>query len=378
MLNALLAQPSYVGQVATRCFIPDSTFASVTGWNARTAHYARDNITSLQVLFPNWYVPPAASETSQGGTKTITASIEYPAGTYRQLKFSGSTSIVTADGASAISDPLAVDIPAGALFFTKCYQVNAVGIQFCSAGSPAINLALGDMLNNTNADETLTASVDGAVGVIAPPAAIFARTRRPSIGIIGSSRSMGFKDATVDATGNTGYCRLFGDRFAYTNMAVSSDTMLAVTTSTKRLALLRTYCSHLWIDPGLNDLNGGASAATVLGYITSVAATWSKYSKVIVNDEGPFTTSTDSWSTTVNQTASALEAGRVALNTSIGGLLGYNQIVRVAALDTVSGSAFAWVNNGGAFAFTPDGIHENTAQLLVIKASNPFDAAAVR
>jgi hypothetical protein len=370
----------YLGQVATRCFAASTTFASTMGCNCRTAHYARDNVTSLQVVFGNWYSVFQVGDSSQGGTQTITASIEYPKGVYNRVKFSGANSVVVADGANIVSDPVAISIPKGALFWTKRYQVNAVALQYCAAGgNPTPNLALGDALNSSNVDETATASVDYGYGAIAPPLAIIAQTRLPSIGIIGASRAVGLSDTTVDATGNTGYCRLVGDSFAYTCMAVSGDTMAAqVSNSPKRLAILDAYVSHRWIDPpGLNDFARGASAATVLQQLATLAARW-PLSKVIVNDEGPCTASTDRWATTANQKASGVEAERVALNTGIQALAGYNQIVRVAALATAAGSSFAWVNNGAAFGFTPDGLHENTALLLAMKAANPFTPSLVR
>lgn len=376
MQGGAIAGPLYTGQVATRCFVPGNTVATTTGWNCRTAHIARDNITALQVVFGNWYTVAGTGDTSQGGTKTVTASIEYPAGVYTRLKFAAANSIVIADGANAVSDSLTITIPKGAVFYSKFYQVNAVGIQYCSAGSPSMNLALGDAVNNSNVDETLTATVDNANGAIVSPLAIIGQTRLPSIGIIGSSRSTGFKDNTVDATGNTGYCRLFGGSFAYTNMAVASDTMAAViSNSAKRRAIISSYCSHLWIDPGLNDLAASVPASTVLSNITTLAASWPKLSRVIVNDEGPYTTSTDSWSTTVNQTANSIEAQRVLLNSGIAALSGYNQIVKVAATETAG--SFAWLSTGSVFGYTPDGIHENTALMQYILARNPFNSARV-
>ncbi|MBY9039498.1 hypothetical protein K7461_29410, partial [Pseudomonas fluorescens] len=121
----------YLGAVATRTFINDLTSASTAGWNCRTAHHARDDISSLQLVFNNIYVVPGTGETAIPGTQTITASVEYPAGTFTQVKFNGgNTSVVLSGLTQIVSDPVAVSIPNGAKFFTRRYQVVSSTIAF--------------------------------------------------------------------------------------------------------------------------------------------------------------------------------------------------------------------------------------------------------
>lgn len=369
----------YLGQVATRCFALNTLFANTAGFNSRTAHYARDNITSLQLVFGNWYAVPNSGETSQGGTQTLTASVEYPAGVYTRVKFAGSNSVVLADGANIVSDVTAVVIPKGALFWTKRYQLNAVALAYCALNaSSTTNLALGDAVNGSSVDETATASVDAGGGSLIPPLAIIAQTRLPSIGIIGDSRDIGIYDTTVDATGDTGYCRMFGDQFAYTNMAISGESAaFLVSNGAKRLAILDNYVSHRWIGVGGSDLLSAIPAATILGNVNTLIARWPR-SKVIVSDHAPLTTSSDNWTTTGNQTATAAETERVALNSSIAALTGINQSVAISTVETQPASSFAWKNDGvTALKYTVDGLHETSAMLLFLKANNPFNAARV-
>lgn len=373
------ARRPYLGQVATRCFVHNSNLISATGWNGRTGQYARDNITNPQIVIGNWWAHPTVGDEGLGGTLTLTASIEYPAGTYTPAKFGGSTSVVVADGGQAITDPIPVFIPKGALFFTKRYSIAGNAFGFCGAADPQQNLALGDMSNNSNTDETLTSSTDAGFNAFIPPLAIVAQTRLPSIGIIGDSRIIGTGDTSVDATGDTGYCRLFGDQFAYTSMAAAGDTLSAiVTNSPKRLAILDTYTTHHWVSAGLNDFVAGSTGAAVLAFLNTFLAGRPNYSRIITNDHAPATTSTDSWATTGNQTATAFEANRVAYNSGVLALQGLNQILRIETLEKASGSAFAWIVNGGANFATADGTHETTAQLIRLKANNPFTASMVR
>lgn len=370
----------YNGQVATRSFLPDSLFSSTTGFNGRCAHYMRSGVaTSLIVGFPNFYVSAGSGEILDGGNvQTVTGSIEYPAGTFTQLKFRGNTSI--ASNALIIwSDPVTISIPQGALFFTRRYSVNSANIFFCTAQTPTINTTLGDATNNSNTDQTMGGTItDDGADTIVGPCAIIGLTNQPSICALGSSRMIGYGDTTVDSTGDTGYARFFGGSFAYMNFGISGDTMAALVAAGPVRMQLARFCSHLWIDPGLNDFNTSASTeAQVVAYIQQLAQQWSYPGRVIINNEGPWTTSSDNWATVANQTATSFESSRVSLNAAIAALTGYNQIVKPAALDTNSGSTFAWLVNGTANYATPDGIHEQTAQLLRMLAVNPFNSSLV-
>lgn len=74
--NLWTPQP-YLGQVATRCRQAHNFFDTSTEAMCRSSHFARDNITSLQVIWTNWYCE-ANQELLTGGTMTLTGSVEYP------------------------------------------------------------------------------------------------------------------------------------------------------------------------------------------------------------------------------------------------------------------------------------------------------------
>lgn len=380
------ARGPYLGQVATRCYVPDSIAGSAAGWNCMTAHYAMDDIVGLQVVLVNYYVVAGTGETNNPGTTTSTLSIKDSSGNVLgQGKWSGATSILRPAGSTIITDVIPVSIPKGTLFYTHQYQVNTSVICFVNkTTSRVINLGLSDGVNNTGVDGTMTNGkvVDNGGGSMVPPAAIIAYTKLPTIGTLGSSRMSGLKDVTVDATGNTGYTRLFGGNFAYIDTACGGDQIASVAGSggAKRRALIQAYCSHLWLDPGLNDLNAaGKTGAQVVAILTGLAAAWpGGLAKTILNNEGPWTTSTDGWITTVNQTVKSWEAERVNLNTGIAALTGYNQVVNPASFDGNGTNGQFWNNPAvGGSQFTPDGIHENSATLIAFKNSSPFNPALI-
>lgn len=376
--SLIATSQSYTGQVATRSFVPYLAQASTTGWNSRTAHYARVAITSLQVCDVNWYAT-TTGETSNTGTSLITRTIEYPAGTYTRVTWSSANSVTLSAGQTLCSDAVSVSIPSGALFFDKKYQVNSTQVLIVN-GSPKMNLALGDAVNNANVDQTTTTTADSGGGNLIPPAAIIASTSSPSICAIGSSRMSGVGDTVVDSTGDSGYSRMFGGSFAYINMGIPGDVMseLGAGGGAKRIALALQSCSHLWMDPGLNDLNNAKTAAQVEGYISFVVNQWPSLSHVIINDEAAWTTSSDGWTTTSGQTVKSFEAQRVLLNTYIDGLAGYNQIVNANTFDGNGTNSQFWNNPVvGGSQFTADGIHENSPSLVTLAASARFNPALV-
>jgi hypothetical protein len=274
-----------------------------------------------------------------------------------------------------------VTIPKGSLFCVKEYQTNSTQVLTAQAGCPKINIALGDAVNNSNVDETATTSTDSGGNKMIPPLGVVAMSSLPAIVSLGSSRSCGAGDATVDATGDTGYARMFGANFAYMNGGVFGDSMGALSTSdTKRMAFATTYGQIIWMDPGLNDLNSAKSALFVETAIEKVVNQWPALAYVVINNEAAFTATSDSCATDANQTLETWEAQRVLLNTWVNSRSGYNQIVKPDAFDGHS-TNFSLFNNasvpGGGVAFSTDCVHELSAPLVAMVAANLFVPSAV-
>lgn len=372
--------PLYLGQVANHSYLPATKNASTALWNGRSGHTARDDITALKIVLVNWYVTAATGEVNLGGTSTRTASIEYPLGTVTQVTWSGSPSLVMADGDTTASDFISVNIPANAFFRILQTQQSASGVAICFSGNPTQNTAFGDGTNNSGVDVTMTpGSFTSNIASVMPMPGVVAMTRRPSIFAPGTSRMLGTLDATVDSTGDTGFARMFGGNFAYINGGVNGDTTVSLVASHAKRFALGAYCSHLWLDAGPNDLNvGGRTGAQVLADIATLTALWPAKSKVILDTCKSFTTSSDGWITTAGQTAFSWEAQNVLLNTGMRALTGYNQIVDVAAFQGNGTNGVFWNNPVvGGFQFTTDGKHAITAAATALRDGGIFNPALV-
>lgn len=375
---------AYLGPVASRVYYPDSKAGTSGGWNSRTSHYARDAITALKLIFVNGYAVGGTGETASGAVSTTTASVEYPAGTFTQVTFnSGSVSAAIASGAVQVSDFATVSIPKNAQFWVRRFQQTTQLVFSNKNNGHTLNLSLGDAANNINTDFTMSGSVvDNGGGSIIPVQGIVAMTVLPTIGVLGSSRTAGKLDTTLDATGLYGYARMYSAAFGTLDYAITGDKSTIVSTSAAdiRKTLINTYCSHLWFDPGLNDINGSpGTASSVLAALDTVATAFpGGKARTIINNEGPWTTTTDAWATSVNQTPFANEAQRVLLNTSLAGLTGYNQLVDVASFMSNGANGSLWNNPAvGGSQYTTDGIHEISAPLVALAASGRFNAALV-
>lgn len=374
----------YLGQVATRTWIPNNFFATNKQQMSRVFHYARDNITSLQIVLPNFKIvsagAPNMGESGPGATATVTASIEYPTGTFTQVLFSGVASGTIADGGMIISDPVSVSIPNGAKFFSRVWYSCSTGVIYSGYATNGMSTGDGFIGGVTTADLTMGGTVTQTTNVIGVvPAAIIAMTRNKSVATIGDSRCFGLND-TGDASGDVGeLARSIGPSLAYINLGVPSDRAIDFTTgshSTNRQTLMG-YCSSRVCAYGINDLANSSSASAIIAALQTIAGY--KTSPMWQATIAPRTTSTDSWATTGNQTAFAQNSTRVSLNGSIrsgiSGLAGYFEI---ADVDESARDSGFWVVNGSANYATTDGIHENQAQNLRIAASGAINPAVFR
>lgn len=380
---------SYVGQVATKCRIPVNRSTSNLQANARTHHVAREHISSLKIELPNWYWTRGGTltEANGGGNITYTASIEYPAGTFTQVKWSGATSVVVASGNSALSDFVTVSIPNGDSFWVRSYAVAATAIVFTdgNSGFPQRDGANGEVYEYAASgitDKTMGGTIvdnGAATAPIFSPTAIVSNTVRPSVLIIGDSRDWGFND-TYDSSGDLGdLARSIGPTWGYINAGCAGDTFSGfITAHTKRVALA-TYVSHVIIGDAINGLRAGGSgqnktAATVLGELQTVLGYFSTKRCYTSTCGGPNSTSTDNFATTANQT----------VNTNSAQITAYNDAIRAGVANSVGFFEIAdqvesarnsgkWWVTGVANATTADGLHSIQSGYLRIKNSAAID-----
>lgn len=383
----------YWGQVATKCYIPSAVSTINKTATSRSHHIARDDISALKIELPNWYWARGTTgpETNGGGNITVTASIEYPAGTFTQVLFSGSSSKVIASGASALSDAVSVSIPNGASFWVRTF-VNAVtAIVFCEGNTGFARRDLGngeayEYAASGVTDKTMGGTITDAGAASSPiyvPSAIIAQTSNPSVLIIGDSRDWGFTD-TLDTSGDLGdLARGLGPSFGYINAACAGDTFSAlIAAGTKRQAL-KQYVSHVVVGDAINSLRSGGSgqnktAATVLTELQSVLGMFSDKRCLTTTCGGPNSTSSDNFATTANQAPNTNSAQITAYNDAIragvANSAGYFEIAD--QVESARNSGKWWVT-GVANATTTEGLHSTQAGYLRIKNSGAINAALV-
>jgi hypothetical protein len=353
---------SYTGPVATSAVAPSAFLTSPKQMMNRSRHVATDAITSLQVIFPNFYVTGAGVETSPGAAATITASIEYPAGTMTQVKFSASASGSIPSGGTLLSDACTVAIPSGATFWVRSYFTSTAGIVYCNGVQEQ---AAGEVFNSAVsglADLTMSGTVTstGDHVDIYRPIAILGSTRKPTVAILGDSRAAGYLD-TPNGNGLGEIAR--GLSCGYITIATPGDSVQNFVAGHAARLPVAQYCSHVVAQWSINDLSNNRSVAqiqadlaTVYGYFTGVIG--------ILATTAPRTTSTDSWATVANQTPFAQEASRVTLNT-------WKRTVPApwAATWEVADQVESARNSGRwTPGLTTDGLHENQAGYILASA----------
>lgn len=188
---------AYEGLVALRCrkqFTGDTTNKYVM---SRSAHIATESLTSIAVGF-NALV-----------SAVITASIEYPAATFTQLKFAGSASGIAeiTDPVALLSDYVSVSIPNGATFWVRMYYVGATNQVTYNSWQ---NTFLGEAVTlSTTAltDATMGGTITNSGAFSCPPSLILGVTSNPSALAMGDSICQGVEWGDVEDTSNsaTGY-----------------------------------------------------------------------------------------------------------------------------------------------------------------------------
>lgn len=287
----------YLGQVATGTAFPDTSSSTVNkNTMSRSAHVARDNITSVQVGFANWLVGGTGAEQNPGGTAELTASIEYPSGTFTQLLFGGTPTANLANGATIFSDAASVAIPNGSSFWVRIWFLGSAEGLFKAFRNTAAGDAMAFAASGL-VDQTLSGTVvDGGFNGIYRPIAIIAQTKKPSIFIAGDSRPNGANDTYSGSSTFIGdIARSIGPSFAYINGGTNNAQLANWLGggAANRLSLVQ-YCSHVINELGINDFNsGGKSAAQMESQQASFRALLGGKPLYLMTLE-PFSSSTDS------------------------------------------------------------------------------------
>lgn len=377
----------YLGQSASRCYIPNTFDTGQRQSMSRSRHRARGLLNQPILVWPNWYVNGSFADANTTATITIFAGIEYPVGVFTQVKFAGATSGAAAAGNNVTSDAVNIQIPDGEFFFVRTYYQSTTGVlsHGVTAHSCILDLANGEALtygNPTVTDQTMGGTVadTGTVGALwsngggylYTPCAILSMKREPSFLLLGDSRCVGeFDSNSGDASCDNGeIARSIGKQFGYINAGRGSSTAAAMVSSGAKRAALQSYVTHVISAYGGADLRAGSSAATVL---TSLQSLWALFptKKVYQSTITPFTTSSDSWKTTGNQTDATGNTARATLNGSIRTTTLIARALEVADQVETARDSGRWKNDGSTnFLWTGDGIHPSQFGYQSIRDTN--------
>jgi hypothetical protein len=383
-----MALAPYTGLVATNCKNCSTADPVNNFWMGRSLHTASDNISSLQLVYANWFLTHTPSVADQGGgtTATYTAAIEYPVGVFTQVKFAGSVSGTAASGATLTSDAVAVTIPQGKNFYVRTYRVHAAGsfnAPFNGFGS-TLNQALGDTcaIGTTSAvaDQTMGGTIvnsGGASGyAMITPTAIIGTTTRATYFVIGDSRVDGGGPLIVGQNTVTNPCvgeigpSFFNNDVGFMVSAIGMDIASNWSTGLYTLSpALAAYCSDVISNHSINDFTLGSTAAQLIAMQQTIRGRFSgkRYWTCTV---APDTASTDDWRTLVNQTIFAQDPARQAYNKAVrAGLPGMYGFIDIAMrVETQPNTGF-WLVNGDGHYMTADGVHESTRATALISST---------
>lgn len=355
--------PTVTGALASRTRINSSEGIAALSGMARTAHFARGPITSLQVKDINW---GNVGELNGGGTTTITAAVEYPVGTFTQIKYAGSVSGSIAAGSTVTSDLVSVAIPDAAKFFLRRFLVNATKLPF--NGSCPKALGLGDLFQISGAtDMTMGGTItDNSGANCFWPAAIIGPTTHHSHCYIGDSRvNAANPTASADPSGFVGEWEAsFGPLYGAVNIGTPTDTIQNfLANHTRRFALVPAGVDRFFVQYGINDVSAGRTAAqmyadhtTLLGLLR---AGWPGC-KVYIMTVAP--RSTGAWTAAdgSDQTANAASAAIDSLNVLIlANAAGHDGVYDVSSVARLGTNQDKWNANGTAAKYTGDGLHES-------------------
>jgi hypothetical protein len=307
----------------------DMATPSYYGGNARVGRRSPTPLSSLMLMFDGYAT-----------NYLVACAIEYPASTYTRVTFNGETNVNVAASSQVKSDIINITIPANSTYWIRTFVTNSGGGWPLTANGLLSGLGGGVLYATTTSfsDLSMGGSIPDSVdsyGWIGPTAVLgTSETGGLSYGAIGDSIVNGIGDSpqtfgfaarafgSTNASITVGFPGLNAYQFVGTNF---NNTWATPTTEYVR------HCDVIICEFGINDCSNGQ---TVSQLQTNLLLIWNYYAsrgkRVYQTTITPKTTSTDSWSTVVNQTVDSGNAVRVAVNNWIRGnpapLTGYIEI----------------------------------------------------
>lgn len=381
-----LSAASYEGSIASRARITRGVQNDTTNkWlMTRSAHIAAENISALKAVFSNFSTDGGGADFGMGASTTIKASVEYPAGTFTQILFSGSSSGTISNINILFADYVTVSIPIGATFWIRSLVNNSAGIFYNNWQNTFLGEA--SILSATSlTDQTMSGTITNSNAVSWPPIAILGITSNPSVVIVGDSVAVGApggvdtEDSSSSATGYNAKVGLVArslGNIPFLSIAAGGQTANGWSTNSPARAPLITKGSHIICEMGVNDLAGAGTAASLITNLQAIFALAASFQKKYQCTIIPRSTSSDSFATLVNQT-SVNAAERISFNNTVRGipawLTGYFETADVLESGRDSGK---WVVSPSP-PYTPDGVHPHPSGYALVAASGAISTSAI-
>lgn len=303
---------------------PETTNNSL---NARNVFWAPQNssLTDIVLAFPGSSFN--APEVDNPAAYTVSAQIEYPAGTFTPVYSNGQRILTVPPGKTQSSfDPCSsLVIAPGAQYFPKLWMNWPIPGGFYDNSSG--NVLSGNVCRfgvNVPDQTGITITTPGTSGGIAgggyTPIVYATCTSPVVLGIIGTSHDRGVGDiADPNSGGALAWARAIRNEFPVMTFAkIGMEAAQYLTRPDGANIAYRNAITHVLIDCTTNDIFVASSslATCQANLIAMIAPFLLRGVKVYTTTVTPRSTSTDVWLTTANQTVSnpAAEAVRVAYN----------------------------------------------------------------
>jgi hypothetical protein len=339
--------------IGTRTSVPEE-FLDQPQLYAPFAFFARDNITSLRVVWSHWYgngVSPGA-----GKNLTVEAELEYPAGVYTPITFNGASTKTTGPLTNITSDAVKVSIPNGAIglvrgLYTGCCNLHR---------GPNATIGEGSVFPATGLNLVTARSATFNANFFYSPSAIIGTTNKRSVMILGDSRPSGLGDVYTRADGSYGNAGGALNAYAWAQMVQwggkASDYLAGAGALQAELA---NYATDIVSQLAANDLFAAATAASILTTQAAIKALYPS-KRFHLGTVEPKSSSTDSWATLVNQTTDPTNAQLQLYNAAVlANAMGYDKALDFAAIVESSLGSGKWKVDGTTFKYTGDGIHQS-------------------
>ncbi|MCC7186395.1 MAG: hypothetical protein IT185_09165 [Acidobacteria bacterium] len=300
--------PSYLALVTQRS-LPDGLTIDTTSntLNSRMGVTAPTggSVTDIVLSYPQFVLNNP--EEDFGVTYTVTAAIEYPAGTFTPVwTTAGSRSLEVVPGRGLVSfQPCPIVIPAGTRFWIKTFASWTPGNFYLSAKCASFVSGDGTDRDTDLTDNTLVAGTPTTTSIAGFGPSVYGRISNPIsvLGVIGDSISQTATEPGDPVTGWQFLQRAMRGVIPVLNTGRNSDSMaLYLQRYEGRSAAFRDSITHLWMGLGRNDVANGNEATMKAEYVKVINPFLARGIKVYGNTITPYTTSTDGWVSVAGQT----------------------------------------------------------------------------